>query len=160
MIPRPGSSSPPHPHVSIATGNALVISCPSACLSDCGRDLPISATLITAQSLELSQIDLVAVCTEDRWPGAPGHWKWTGRGRHAKTIYWLMVSFLVGTSCSPRPSLLKGWKSLWFLETGVILSQKATGSIFTKNWGNASKPLLRGYSSMNKRRHVDTGNIQ
>lgn len=71
-IPRPGSSPPPHPtpHVSIATGNALVISCPSACLSDCGRDLSISATLTTAQSLMLPQTDLVAACTDDGQPEA------------------------------------------------------------------------------------------
>lgn len=153
QIPRPGSTTPPHPHVSIATGNALVISCPSACLSDCGRDLSISATLTTAQSLVLSQTDLMAACTEDGRPGAPSHWKWTGWSRHTQTIHWLMVSFLVGTSSSPGPSLLKGWKSLWFLETGVILSQKVTGSFFTKNQGNTSQPLLHGYSGMNKSRH-------
>lgn len=114
------------------------------------QTVSISATLTTAQSLVLSQADLAAACTEDGPPGAHGHWKWTRRSRHAKTIYWLTVFFLVGTSCSPRPSVLKGWKSLWFLETGVILSQKATGSFFTKNWGNASKPLRLGYSATNK----------
>lgn len=51
------------------------------------------------------------------------------------------------------PSLLKGWKSLWFLETGIILSQKVTGSFFTKNWGNANQLLLHGYSATNKRTH-------
>lgn len=96
---------------------------------------------------------------DDGRPGAHGHWKWTRRSRHAKTIYWLMVSLLVGTSCSPSPPLLKGWKSPWFLETGVILSQKAKGSFFTKNWGNTSKPLLRGYSAMNKGRKHEKSSI-
>lgn len=45
-------------------------------------------------------------------------------------------------------------KSLWFLETGATLSQKATGSFFAKNWGNASKPLLLGYSAANKHRNM------
>lgn len=107
QVPHP----PPHPHVSIATGNAPVTSCPSACLSDCGRDLSISVTLTTVQRLVLSRTDFLDACTDHGWPGAHGHWKWTLRSRHSKTIYWLMVSLLVGTSCSPSPPLLKRWKS-------------------------------------------------
>lgn len=102
---------PSPPHVSIATGNAPVTSCPSACLSDCGRDLSISVTLTTVQRLVLSRTDFLDACTDDGRPGAHGHWKWTLRSRHSKTIYWLMVSLLVGTSCSPSPPLLKRWKS-------------------------------------------------